>query len=207
MSAVNQITIAGFAGRIAQLITKYLLNNYPEVKINGIARNISKIPNDVRSASNVTIFEADAFNKGGLLKALRGSQVAICAYLGDNTLMVDGQKFLIDACVEAGVPRYIASDWTCDYRDLVPGDMPFKDPMKAIYEYLKQKEGVEGVHMLTGAFIEVVFLRLFADEAHTKIQYFGSGDEGTDLSTMPDSAAWTAEVAVDPKAVGVINGE
>ena len=33
--------------------------------------------------------------------------------------MVDGQKTLIDCCIEAGVPRYVASDWCLDYRDLV----------------------------------------------------------------------------------------
>lgn len=206
MSPVTQITITGFAGRMAQLITTYLLANHPSVKINGVARNASKLPENIKGADNIEIFEGDAYDKDVLLKALKGSQVVICAYLGDNALMIDGQKFLIDASIEAGVPRYIASDWTCDYRNNALGEIPMKDPMKVVYEYLQGKKEIEGVHMLVGAFIEVVFMRLFADDAHTRIQYFGTGNEGIDFSTMPDSAAWTVEAAVVRSAVGFIQG-
>jgi hypothetical protein len=180
------------------------------VKINGIVRNASKVPEAFRANSNITIFEADSNDKTALIEALKGSQVCICCYLGDNNLMTDGQKRLIDCCIEVSVPRYIASDWSAEYRTLVPGEVPMKDPMKIIHDYLKEKgdqgNDIHGVHILTGAFVEIILAHVFADDAHTLIRYFGSGDEGIDVSTMVDVAAWTVEVAMDPIATGVIQG-
>lgn len=192
---------------MAQLITSYLLAKHPGVKINGIARNAAKVSSDIRAKPNVTVFEADSGDKAALAKALKGSQVCICCYLGDNELMTNGQKTLIDVCNEVGVPRYIASDYSADYRTVDLGEVPMKDPMKLVHAYLQEKSNsTQGVHILTGGFAEVILAHIFADEAHTTIRYFGTGDEGMDLSTMPDAAAFIAEAAMDPSAVGVING-
>jgi hypothetical protein len=124
--------------------------------------------------------------------------------------MTEGQKVLIDTCIEAGVPRYIAGDWSSDYRTIELGEVPMKDPMKIIYAYLQEKEAagsaIRGVHIFTGGFTEGLLANVFADPAHTKIHYFGSGGIGLDISIMPNVAAWTAEVAMDPSANGVING-
>ena len=195
---------------MGQLITSYFVTNYPAVRINAIVRNASKVPTKIGTNSNIIIFEADSSDKAAVTKALKGSQVCICCYLGDNILMTEGQKLLIDACIEAGVPRYIASDWSADYRTVALGEVPMKDPMKIIYAYLQEKQAgesaIRGVHILNGAFTEVILANVFADEAHTKVRYFGSGDVGIDATTMPNAAAWTAEVAMDPSAAGVING-
>ncbi len=195
---------------LSQLITSYLVAKYPIVKINGIIRNSSKVPAKFSTNSNITIFEANSSDKVAVTKALRGSQVCICGYLGDDSLMIDGQKLLIDACIEAGVHRYIASDWSADYRSVELGEVPMKDPMKIIYAYLQDKQAagstIRGVHIFNGGFTEALLANVFADEARTKIHYFGSGDVGLDITTMPNVAAWTAEIAMDPNAAGVING-
>jgi NAD(P)H-binding len=195
---------------LSQLITSYLVAKYPTVKINGIARSPSKVPAKFSANSNITIFEASSNDKAAVTKALKGSQVCICGYLGDNSLMTEGQKLLIDACIEAGVGRYIAGDWSADYRTVELGDVPMKDPMKIIYAYLQDKQAagnaIRGVHIFNGGFTEALLANVFADEAHTKIHYFGSGDVGLDITTMPNVAAWTAEIAMDPSADGVING-
>jgi saccharopine dehydrogenase-like NADP-dependent oxidoreductase len=194
---------------IGQLISSYLTANYPTVKINAIVRNASKVPAEVTANSNITIFEADSSDTAAVTKALKGTQVCICCYLGDNHLMIEGQKLLVDACIDVGVPRYIASDWSADYRTIALGEVPMKDPMKIIYAYLQEKEAagkLRGVHILNGGFTEVLLQHAFANEEHTKVHYFGSGDLKIDCTTMPDAAAWTAEIAMDPSAAGVING-
>ena len=138
--------------------------------------------------------------------------MVICCYLGNESLMVDGQKLLIDACIEEGVPRYIASDWSLDYRALKMGDLPSKDPMKQVYAYLqdREKEGkIHGVHVLNGAFMEVMwasFMGLF-DETVPKFTYWGTGDGKSEMTTMADAAAYTAEIASDPSVTGVVNGK
>ena len=195
---------------LSQLITSYLVDKYPTVQINGIVRDPTKVPAKFSSNSSINIFEADSSDKAAVTKALNGSQICICGYLGDNSLMTEGQKVLIDACIEAGVIRYIAGDWTSDYRTIELGEVPMKDPMKIIYAYLGEKQAagsaIRGVHIFTGGFTEALLANVFVDAAHTKIHYFGPGDIGLDISTMPNVAAWTAEIAMDPSADGVING-
>lgn len=74
--------------------------------------------------------------------------------------MVDGQKFLIDACDECKVPRYIASDCALDYTKLKLGGLFPKDPMIHVKSYVETKK-VKGVHILIGAFMEPIFSPFF----------------------------------------------
>jgi hypothetical protein len=178
---------------LSQLITSYLVTKYPSVKVNGVVRNPSKVPTKIDASSNITIFEASSSNKAAVEKALEGSQVCICGYLGDNSLMIEGQRVLIDACIEAGVHRYIASDWSADYRTVELGEVPMKDPLKIIYAYLQDKQAagsaIGGVHIFNGGFTEALLANVFADDPHTKIHYFGSGGVGLDITTMSNVAA------------------
>lgn len=126
--------------------------------------------------------------------------------------MVDGQKTLIDACIAEAVPRYIASDWCMDFRGLALGDHPAKDPMKLVHAYLEEKESegkIKQVHILTGGFMEFFWASFlgYVDAEKAEFTYYGTGDEKLDMTTMKDSANFTAEVAVDSTANGFLNCE
>lgn len=203
------IAIAGFTGKMARLISTALLR-YPNVQINGICRSPNKVDQSLRSSPRVKIFESSSSDIEALRRGLRGASAAICCYLGDKNVMIDGQKALIDACIEEKVPRYIASDWSLDFRGLEFGDHPSKDPMKHVQVYLeeKEKEGkIKGVHILNGAFTEVMWgpYAGYATFPDAKFAYYGTGDEKFEMTTMPDVAEYTAAVAVQPGAVGFIN--
>ena len=177
MSATT-IFVAGLTGKFARLLAGHLLAK-PNVRINGTARTPSKLPDNLSSNPRVTVFQADADDTTTIRKALKGSSVAICCYLGDNDLMFQGQKKLIDASIAEGVPRYIAGDWSLDFRLLEYGDMPVKDPMKKITEYLDEKKSqINGVHILNGEFMEILFaFSGLYDAKNTAFNYWGSGDE------------------------------
>ncbi|KAI9745904.1 MAG: hypothetical protein M1818_000585 [Claussenomyces sp. TS43310] len=204
------VTIAGFTGRMGRLITTSLLENHPEIKIHGIVRSPDKVDPAIRRSSNVTLFEAPAFDAGALRQALKGSSVCICCYFGDSELMSEGQKALIDACIDEKVARYIASDWCLDFRGLELGQIPAKDPMKHVQVYLEEKEKmdkIKAVHVLNGGFLDMVLApsgELLNSETNT-LKYWGSGDDKLDMITIVDAAAFTAEVAADPSAVGFLN--
>jgi hypothetical protein len=126
--------------------------------------------------------------------------------------MTEGQKILIDACIAENVPRYIASDWSLDFRGLRFGDHPVKDPMKHIQAYLEEKEAegkIKGVHVLNGVFTEIMFapFTAWAAAGYGVFKYHGTGDEKLDMTTYEDAARFTAEVAVDESAVGFLNGK
>jgi hypothetical protein len=107
-------------------------------------------------SDRITIVEGGSADLSALREAVRGSQVVISCYLGSNELMTDGPKVLIDTCVAEGVPRYIASDYSIDYRKLELGDLPAKDPMIEVRAYLEAMS-VKGVHVLIGCFMETFF--------------------------------------------------
>ncbi|KAK4499353.1 hypothetical protein PRZ48_009866 [Zasmidium cellare] len=211
MSPVTKVAIAGLTGKMGTLIASSLLKHHPTVQIHGIVRNSSKVATNISSNPNVHIHQATPSDPSALRKALANVDVCICCYLGDNDLMVQGQKTLIDACIAEKVPRYIGSDYSLDFRGLKKGDHPGKDFAIEYTEYLeeKEKEGkVKGVHILNGGFTEMVFapfLGWFSAEGNGKFTYFGTGDEKLDMTTMADTAAFTAEVAVDPEANGYLN--
>jgi nucleoside-diphosphate-sugar epimerase len=212
MSSVTQIAIAGFTGKMARLITNSLLTRHHNIQIHGLCRSPSKVDTKLLSNPNIKVFEADSTDAAALRRGLAGTSVCICCYLGSKDLMIDGQKTLIDACIAENVPRYIASDWSLDFRGLKIGDHPNKDPMKHVQAYLEEKEAagkIQGVHVLNGAFTEVMWAPLLgvADAKEGVFRYFGTGDEKYDMTTYADAAAFTAEVAADPTAIGFINGE
>lgn len=210
MSSVTKIAIAGFTGKLARLITASLLQQRPNVSIYGICRSPEKVDKSLLSNSHVKVFGVSCTDIVALRHALAGTDVCICCYLGDDTLMIDGQKTLIDACIAEGVDRYIAADWTFDYRKLQFGDHPSKDATKHIQAYLEQKEkvsNIKAVHVLNGAFMEVIWAPFigYIDVENGIFRFFGTGDEPLEMTAMPDAARFTAEVAMDSTAVGFLS--
>ena len=118
-SSVSVVAIAGLTGRMSRSIANHILQTKQDVMIHGIMRDPSKLPANLKDSPNVKTFQAAADEKEKLRKALQGADVCICGYSGGKDVILDGQKTLIDACIESGVKRYIASDWSIDYRDLV----------------------------------------------------------------------------------------
>jgi hypothetical protein len=207
---VNTVAIVGFTGRMATLITPALLERHPSITIHGICRSPSKVDPKIRASSSVKIFEAVSTDTEALRAGLKGVDVCICCYLGDSSLMIDGQKLLIDACIVEGVPRYVASDWSFNYRTMQFGDNPAKDPMKHVQVYLEEleKEGkVKSVHILNGGFFDMVFSPMLNYLVDGTFQYYGTGNESIEGTSMKDAAAFTAEVAADASATGFLSCE
>jgi hypothetical protein len=142
------------------LVATHLLKN-PEVSLRGYARDSSKVISSISSSPSVKLFQGEAYDDSKIRPFVNGCDVVICAYLGDDKLMVEGQKRLIDACETGGVPRYIASDWALDYTKLQFGELFPKDPMKHVKAYLETKKTVKGVHILNGGFMEPIFSPFF----------------------------------------------
>lgn len=198
-----KIGIAGLTGKIGSLTATHLLKH--EVLIRGYVRSPKKLPKDIIDSEKVEIITGDAFDEDKVGDFVKGLDVVICGYLGDSTLMVDGQKLLIDACEEAGVPRFIASDWTGDYTKLEAGLLFPKDPMKEIMAYLETQEKVKGVHILVGVLPEIILSPVYGClNAETKTwQYWGEGDEIMEGTTYRAAAEFTAYVVLDQEAVGI----
>ncbi|KAE8377203.1 hypothetical protein BDV26DRAFT_282038 [Aspergillus bertholletiae] len=111
--------------------------------------------------------------------------VLICCYLGDNKLMIDGQKNLVDICEAHGVSRYFATH---------------------IRSYLATKQKIKGVHILIGGFMKPVLSPFFniLDPTTNSFRFWGEGDEVMEGTTYDNAAGFTTAVTMDPKATGII---
>lgn len=198
------IAIAGITGKFGRLLALSLLEASPQVKLRGLARDPSKV--DVASLPNVELFQGDAFDVDKIRSFVRGADVVVCCYLGDNHLMIEGQKVLIDIAEEEKVSRYVASDWSLDWTKLEMGELFAKEPCQRIHEYLTTKKSIKGVHVLIGGFTDVIFAPFFRiwDQENLTFNYWGTGDEVWECTSYLNSAQYTAAVCLDSRAVGVL---
>lgn len=203
MNESTTVAIAGITGSLGRLIAEYLLAK-SNVRLNGLCRTPSKLPRHLRDEPRLTIHTTSSTDLTALRAAVHGADVAVCCYLGPPSLMVDGQKLLIDACIAEGVPRYIAGDWSMDFRKLELGQHPAKDPMKLVQAYLEEREAegqIRAVHVLNACFLERPWVGMWDAKDHL-FKYWGTGDERWEFTTYRNAAQFTAEIAVDQDAVG-----
>ncbi|KAL4815712.1 hypothetical protein BDW67DRAFT_191354 [Aspergillus spinulosporus] len=198
------IGIAGITGKFARLVVKHLCRS-PGVQIRGFCRNASKLPVKFRDSPQVSIVQGSSDDLEALRCFVRGCDVVICCYLGDNTLMTEGQKLLVDACELEKVDRYIASDYCLDFTKLEYGQHPAKDPMKHVKAYLDSKQHVKGVHVLIGVFMETFWSGYFGvwHPEECKLSFYGNGDELWESTTYETAAEYVAAVARDTSATGL----
>ncbi|KAK0726155.1 hypothetical protein B0H67DRAFT_642472 [Lasiosphaeris hirsuta] len=198
------VGLAGITGRFGRLLAAHLLKD-PTVTLHGYSRDPSRVIAALSSSPRVRLFQGGAHDRDKIQAFVKGCDVVVCAYLGDDELMVDGQKALIDACEAEAVPRYIASDWALDYDKLALGVLFPKDAMKHVRAYLGTKEKVASVHILVGAFMDPMFSPIFEvlDPATNTLRYWGEGVEVWEATSYDKAAEYTAAVAVDRTAVGV----
>jgi hypothetical protein len=204
------VAIAGFSSKLAGLITAHLLQ-HPNIHIHGLCRDASKVLETTRNHPRVTLTVFNAFSISSVRAGVAGCHTAICCYGPMADIMLQGQKVLIDACITEGVARYIAGDFTWDFRNIPAGLVPPKQFAIDVAAYLEEKKDqIKAVHLLTGAFYEAVlslpgFLWDWDEEKEQgTLKSWGSGDEVWDFSSYDDTARWTVEIVLDEKAVGYI---
>jgi hypothetical protein len=207
---IIHVAIAGFNSRLARLITSHLLS-HPRIHIHGLCRDASKVPEATRNHSRVSLFALDAFDISSVRSGVLGCQTAICCYSPMGAILLEGQKVLIDACIAEGVGRYIAGDFTWDFRRIPDGLVPPKDFTIEIAAYLEdRKEKIKAVHLLTGVMFESMValpgLFFYWDEKQQKGSFktWGTGDEIWELSSYNDVARWIVEIVLNEKVDGYL---
>ncbi|WP_037353694.1 NmrA family NAD(P)-binding protein [Amycolatopsis orientalis] len=138
-------------------------------------------------------------------RALDGVDVVVSAVQGGPDVVVDGQAALLRAAEKAGVSRLIPSDFAVDLFRLDDGDNVFLDDRRKAHEAFAGA-GIQVTSVLNGAFHEVMtapFLEIVDWEKGT-FGYWGDGDEPCDFTTVADTAAYTAAVALDPEVSGPV---
>ncbi|WP_017315655.1 NmrA family NAD(P)-binding protein [Mastigocladopsis repens] len=159
---------------------------------------------DALKDKGATFVEGDIMNLASLPAAVAGVEAVISAIGNDPNSYIAGQTNLLEAAEQAGVKRFVPSDFTGDYHKLDYGDNFNTDMRKRFFEVLRQSS-VPYVSINNGGFMEVMltpFIATFNLEAGT-FSYWGEGDELCDFTSYPDVAKYTAEVVADESLANV----
>ena len=139
----------------------------------------------------------DYNNEEQLTEACHGGNVVVSALSGVRDVIVDTQTKLLNAALKAGVARFIPSDYCIDFTKLPYGTNRNLDLRKDFAERL-DKSPIAATSVLNGMFTD-----LLTGQAPVilfglgRVVYWGNADQLLDFTTMENTAAYTAQAALD----------
>ena len=200
----QQVVIAGATGNLGNRIARELRQRGASVRAM-VRPGTSAGRLAGLQEQGVEIVEADLHDRAALVQACRGASCVVSSLLGLEKIMIDAQGALLDAAVEAGVPRFIPSDFAMDFTKIAAGLNRNFDLHRRFRERLNRAP-IHSTAVLSGA-----FMNLLTGEAPlvlfkiNRVLYWGENpDQKLDFTTMDDTAAYTAEVALDSAAPGIL---
>lgn len=199
-TAFNQsnktILLAGATGDLGQRIAVHLI--YAGATVRALVRAGS--PQTAIAAlqkMGVHIIDVDFNNKAQLVAACSGCSCVVSALSGLRDVIVDVQTDLLQAAIEAGVPRFIPSDYCIDYTKLPYGSNRNLDLRREFNERLNRSP-IRATSVLNGMFTDLLTgqapVILFGLK---RIVYWGDAAQLLDFTTTDNTAAYTAQAALD----------
>jgi nucleoside-diphosphate-sugar epimerase len=196
----KSILIAGATGNLGNRICRELLKKGAEVS--AIVRS-STDPEKIENLKKMglQVYTVDFDNVDEIAKVCTGKNCVVSALAGLDDVIVDLQMKVLDGAIKAGVPRFIPSDFCTDYNGLVPGENRNFDLRRVFKSYL-DGTSMKASSIFNGAFADILKYNTPVLNLKDKsIGYWGEkSDWKLDFTTMDDTAAFTAEVALDDDA-------
>jgi uncharacterized protein YbjT (DUF2867 family) len=191
------ILVAGATGNLGERIVKALLERGAEVRV--IVRTSSDIEKINKLESlGAKVFKINLSDVEEVSKTCIGVTCVVSALNGLRDVIIEAQKVLLDAAIAAGVPHFIPSDYSLDFTKFSAGENRNLDWRREFHEYL-DKSSISATSIFNGAFMELLTgqmpLILFKQKL---VMYWGNADHPMCFTTMDDTAAFTANAALDP---------
>jgi nucleoside-diphosphate-sugar epimerase len=189
------IIVAGATGQLGQQIVAHLLQ--PGITVKALLRKGSYAGDLVGlQKKGLVITEVDFNDHDALVQACAGGACIVSALNGVADVMIGVQTQLLEAAIEAGVPRFIPSDYCIDYTKLPAGSNRNLDLRRRFNEQL-DKTSIAATSILNGMFTELLTgqapVILFGLK---RVLYWGSADQLLDFTTIDNTAEFTAKAAL-----------
>ncbi|MBI3233996.1 MAG: NmrA family NAD(P)-binding protein [Bacteroidetes bacterium] len=190
------IVIAGATGNLGGKIVKALLSKDVEV------RAIVRLETDVKKIKDleqkgVKVFQVDTSNISEISKHCIGAHCFVSALAGLKETVIDAQKIFLDAAVEAKVQRFIPSDYSSDFTNLIEGQNRNLDLRRKFHEYLDTAP-IKATTIFNGPFMDLLTtdmpLILFNKQ---RILCWGDANQIIEFTTTDNIAEYTAAAAID----------
>ena len=190
------IVLAGATGSLGRCIATDLIQKGASVR--ALVRKESA-PEKVKELqqAGASIAEVDFDNPAKLTGACSGGSCVVSALAGLRDVIVEMQAVLLDSAVEAGVQRFIPSDYSIDFTKLPEGTNRNLDLRRDFHKCL-DKAPIAATSILNGAFADMLTGQApFILFKLKRVLYWGNPDQLMDFTTMSDTAAFTAAAALD----------
>ncbi len=194
----QSILLAGATGMLGSRIAQHLLKQ-SDARLRLLVRKASSKTGALHSLANAgaELIEGDLADRASLDRATQGIDIIVSAVQGGPDVMVDGQIALAEAGKRNGVRRILPSDFALDLFKATPGEHMMFD-LRAKADAAIAKTGLEQVNILQGAFMDMFLPGHGAiDLDKGTVGFYGDGNRPIELTTVDDTAAMTARVALD----------
>jgi len=190
------IVLAGAAGDLGTRIAKALVSRGADVR--ALVRPDASGEDRTRlKALGLTLVPADPADVSSLATAIKGASCVVSALNGLHEVIVDRQSVLLDDAVQAGVPRFIPSDYSEDFTKTTPGDNRNLD-LRREFMGRADRASIKVTSILNGAFMDMLGAEMpIIQPKIRRVLYWVSLEQKLDFTTKDDVAAYTAAAALD----------
>lgn len=192
----KSIVVFGATGNLGGKITDALLAKGAQVTaIVRLETDKNKIA-DLQK-KGVSVFQVDTANKSEIAKHCVGSHCVVSALSGLRETIIDAQKTILEAAIEAKIQRFIPSDYSIDFTNLIVGQNRNLDLRREFHLYL-DKAPIKATSIFNGVFMDLLTTDMPLILSNKKrILSWGNPNQIFELTTTFNIAAFTAEVALD----------
>ncbi len=190
------ILVAGATGDLGGRIIDALIEQGANVRALVRAESSPGAVGQLRE-KGVEIRQANLFEVSEIAEACAGVDCVVSALSGLREVIIDAQKCLLDGAVAAKVPRFIPSDFSLDFTNLVPGKNRNLDLRREFHRILDDAP-IRATTVFNGAFMNLLTKEMpLILYRFKRILYWGASSVKMDLTTMDDTAKFTARAALE----------
>jgi uncharacterized protein YbjT (DUF2867 family) len=190
------IVLAGATGHLGGLIARELRTRGARVRAivrPGTARGKVVELQQLGAA----VVEADYRDGAQLARACEGASCVVSALSGLRDVIIEAQTSLLEAAVDAGVPRFIPSDFAIDFIKMPDGGNRNLD-LRREFDVRLDNAPIAATSILNGMFADMLTGQApFILFKFHRVLYWESADQPMDFTTVRDTAAYTAAAALD----------
>ncbi len=133
-----------------------------------------------------------------IASACSGADCVVSMLAGLHDVIVEAQILLLNAAIQAGVRRFIPSDFSTDFNHLPAGENRNFDLRREFHKVLDVAP-IASTSIFNGAFGEILTYNVpLLDFKKMQVGFWENADHSIDFTTMDDTAAYTAAAALDP---------
>ncbi|HEX8297947.1 MAG TPA: NmrA family NAD(P)-binding protein [Rubricoccaceae bacterium] len=199
ISPTSTVALAGAGGDLGGRIAAALVSRGAAVRAL-VRPGLGPAERDRIEATGATLVDADPASVDAMTEACAGAECVVSALNGLRDVIVERQDRLLDAAVQAGVPRFIPSDYSEDFTRTRTGENRNLD-LRREFMARADRAPIRTTSVLNGAFMDMLGAEMpLLQPAIHRVLYWGSADQLLDFTTKDDVAAYTAAVALDDTA-------